>query len=99
MTTSTTITFRAEPSVKKAAQKRAEEIDISLSTVLNSALRNFARGERVIIDETFYVEDSGLSRSYVKEKLKEAEKEVSKECFEWRANREVLGRLRKKHGI
>ncbi len=94
-----TITFRAEPSVKRAAQRRADEIEISLSTVLNSALRNFARGERVVIDDAFRVEDSGLSREYVLEKLAEAEREVAGEGFEWRDNNEVLGRLRKRHGL
>jgi antitoxin component of RelBE/YafQ-DinJ toxin-antitoxin module len=50
----TTITIRTNANIKAIAQERAKELGISLSDVINNALRRFAKGEAVVYDDDNY---------------------------------------------
>ncbi len=43
----TIINVRTEPAIKKAAQRAAKELGVSLSTVVNASLREFVRNPRI----------------------------------------------------
>jgi len=49
----TTITIRTNMTVKKAAQARAKKLGLSLSDVINNALRGFAKGGDIIYDDNY----------------------------------------------
>jgi antitoxin component of RelBE/YafQ-DinJ toxin-antitoxin module len=49
----TTITIRTNANIKAIAQERAKKLGISLSDVVNNALRRFADGEAVVYDDNY----------------------------------------------
>lgn len=48
----TVIYIKADPEVKKNAQKAARELGLTLSDVINASLRNFIRTREVIFSDT-----------------------------------------------
>ncbi|MDR1197332.1 MAG: hypothetical protein LBL08_03640 [Candidatus Nomurabacteria bacterium] len=58
-----TITIRTNKNIKQAAQARAEQLGLSLSDVINNALRRFAKGDKVVYDDDY-------SEEYIAELLK-----------------------------
>ena len=48
-----TITIRTNAKIKRAAQARAKELGLSLSNVINNALRRFAGGDDIVYDDNY----------------------------------------------
>jgi len=68
----TQVNLKIDPVVKKLAQKRAVDIGLSLSSVVNASLKQFANtGE-------LYLSSNYKMTPYLEETIKEARKELKK---------------------
>jgi len=94
----TVINIKTDSKIKKAAQKTAEELGLSLSGVLNSYLRQFVRSQTVFVSNKFS-EPSELLLSALKDSRAEREKNKhysfknSKEAIEFVDK--IIGRKKK----
>jgi len=70
---SATITIKTDPETKSAAQKLAEQLGISLSSVLNSLMKEFVRTKKL---EVGLKEDELELSDYAKQALAESEEDV-----------------------
>lgn len=55
MSSSATLTIRLDSDIKNAARQRAEQLGVTLSTVVENELRRFINGHPVIIDGDSFV--------------------------------------------
>jgi addiction module RelB/DinJ family antitoxin len=51
------INVKSEPLLKKQAQELADELGVSLSTVINSSLRQFVRNRKLVLSEDYVPND------------------------------------------
>jgi len=51
MTAQTTLTIRIDKDIKAAAKTRADDLGLSLSTLITNQLRRFVNGAPVVIDD------------------------------------------------
>lgn len=65
------INFKTDPALKRKAQKKADELGISLSTALNAYLRRFLRAKDID-----FVEDELVPTAYLEKELKVSEKDI-----------------------
>ena len=66
-----TIFIKTEPNVKEAAQKTAEELGFSLSSILNAFLRQFVKTKTI----HFSLQDE-IPTAYLQELLKKAKEDL-----------------------
>ncbi len=66
------LTIRTEPAVKKQAQKVAESLGFSLSTLVNAYLRNFLKTKTVHFQENYE------PTPYLKRVIRQTEKDIKK---------------------
>ena len=69
--TKTLITVKTEKTLKRAAQEVAEEIGISLGTLINSFLKQFVRTKEIVFSVSY------KPTPYLISAIKEAEKEFA----------------------
>ncbi len=69
----TVINIKTDSKIKKAAQKTAEDLGLSLSGVINSYLRQFVRSQTIFVS-TKFSEPSELLLSALKEAQDERKK-------------------------
>jgi antitoxin component of RelBE/YafQ-DinJ toxin-antitoxin module len=51
MSAQTTLTIRIDPAIKSAAKRRAEQLGVSLSSVIANELRQFINGAPMVVDD------------------------------------------------
>jgi len=71
----TTINAKTDPELKNKATILADELGISLSVVINTALRNFVAERRLVISGDY------VPNAFLRDAITLAEKELSKKQF------------------
>ena len=70
-----TINAKTDPTLKKNATELADSLGISLSIVINNALRNFVAERKLVISEDY------VPNAYLKKSIKTAENQLAKDDF------------------
>jgi len=72
MSDSTTLTIRVNRDIKEAARRRAARLGLSLSTLVETDLRQFINGRPVVIDDDSYVPTERLRQDIAAAQADEA---------------------------
>jgi addiction module RelB/DinJ family antitoxin len=67
----TQVTIKLDPAIKRGAQKRAKELGLTLSSVVNATLSQFARTGELHVDVSY------TPTPYLKRVIREAEQEYA----------------------
>src|SRR3989344_7676733 len=67
------VNIKVDPKIKRQAQKAAHDLGISLSAVINRALRNFIKTRSVIFSDDVRLEPT----PYLKRIIRQSEKDIT----------------------